>query len=830
MIINSRRLWFGWLLNLPLWLTMSSLYGQAPSRLVTLSGKVFDAQGQPLASATVTLADTTVGAITAVDGSFQLRAYPRRRYVFVVRYLGYQPYQEKLDLLSDTYKSVSLKEEALTTETVVIASDGRDPGYTILQKAIEKREYYRKQLPVYTYKAYTRTKIISLKRPEKIGPIRIRAKTEKPDTGAQILYLAENISNVAVAEPNDIRETVVATKVSGRSDSYSLFSSLFVRFSVWDPFVQLEGISARGFVSPLSDNALFYYTPKLKGSFQEDGRTIYKIALQARRSNDPVFEGSIYIVDSLFTVHSLDFTVDKSRQLDIIDTLRIRQTLAPVAPNAWKPLTTRFDFFGGPLGFQFTGYSLTSQSSYVPNPTLPKNYFKAEVLSVSDTAVGKDSAFWAANRPLSLEADEIKDYQTKDSLEAVRESPAYLDSLTRVRNRLRPSILYTEYTYYNYRTKHGWQFRPLYDWVGFNTMEGLYIDLSVARKWYIRKLERLIVAPTLRYGFANEQLYGQLRVTYNWEQRGRGGFGADERYIQLTVGDYIQVFGNDVQIVPVMNTFNTLLTRMNYQKLFRRQSIRLEGRRGIANGVDVRASIEYQNRLELPNVTDYSWTSTGTPAYSPNLAFTPHDVVLVEATFKILIANRYISTPEGRLNLGSKWPEVYVSWRQAVPVASAMSPSFGSVRASFKQEISLRLLGKFTWQLIGGSFLWSQRVQITDAFIWKSNQLFLQSPNRLDQFALHDYYTQPSTRAMVMLHAEHRFGGFFLKKLPLLKKLNWNEVVGFHGGWVPESGSYAEISAGIDKIFRLLRADFHTRILGSGNRQWGITFGVELPF
>jgi hypothetical protein len=75
-----------------------------------------------------------------------------------------------------------------------------------------------------------------------------------------IVYLSESQSKLSFMRPDDVHEELISSKVSGsnRAFSYNRASDLRVNFyentQVW------EGLSNRPLVSPIADNALFYYT------------------------------------------------------------------------------------------------------------------------------------------------------------------------------------------------------------------------------------------------------------------------------------------------------------------------------------------------------------------------------------------------------------------------------------------------------------------------------------------------------------------------------------------------------------------------------------------
>src|SRR5882757_10863986 len=58
-----------------------------------LSGKVTDASnGQPLAGCSVFINSTSLGTVTAADGTFLLKTFPRGRYDLIISSIGYSTY------------------------------------------------------------------------------------------------------------------------------------------------------------------------------------------------------------------------------------------------------------------------------------------------------------------------------------------------------------------------------------------------------------------------------------------------------------------------------------------------------------------------------------------------------------------------------------------------------------------------------------------------------------------------------------------------------------------------------------------------------------------
>ena len=108
--------------------------------------------------------------------------------------------------------------------------------------------------------------------------------------------------------------------------------------------ITIDELSERGFISPIANDAMFYYNYKLAGTFADSGRTIDKIEVLAKRKNDPVFRGYIYILEDGWRIYSTDLYICKDAQVDFVDTLFINQVFLPVKPDVWMVFSTKLNF------------------------------------------------------------------------------------------------------------------------------------------------------------------------------------------------------------------------------------------------------------------------------------------------------------------------------------------------------------------------------------------------------------------------------------------------------------------------------------------------------
>ena len=130
-------------------------------------------------------------------------------------------------------------------------------------------------------------------------------------------------------------------------------------------------LSNRPLISPVSDNALFYYKYKLMGTSTENGVLINKIRVTPRRGHDPCFDGFIYITDDSWRIYALDLYITSRANINFADTLRINQQFMPV-DNTWMQASNKFEFSGGLLGFRLKGYFVSVYKDYDLNPTFQK--------------------------------------------------------------------------------------------------------------------------------------------------------------------------------------------------------------------------------------------------------------------------------------------------------------------------------------------------------------------------------------------------------------------------------------------------------------------------
>ena len=93
--------------------------GSMAQNKVTLSGKVIDQHGTPVAQATIAVENTTSGTYTNDQGKYSLQVAPGK-HTSSSPFLGYQTVKQSLDIRQDKKQNFTLQESAVTLSSVEV--------------------------------------------------------------------------------------------------------------------------------------------------------------------------------------------------------------------------------------------------------------------------------------------------------------------------------------------------------------------------------------------------------------------------------------------------------------------------------------------------------------------------------------------------------------------------------------------------------------------------------------------------------------------------------------------------------------------------------------
>ncbi len=816
-------------LSLILFLCSIALFAQQFS----VSGKISDEKKQGLSFSSVLVKGTTQGTNANADGFYSLKLAPGS-YELMFQYVGYKKKIEKVIVEGNTIKNVVLNPESYELKEVVI-KDGEDPAYAVIRAAIKKRKFYLNEVNAFTCKAY----IKGLQRlkdfPKKMVKLLNAMNTsgEKIDsTLLGVVYLSESETKYHFRKPNDEKEIMYSSRVSGDNKAFSFNQVSDMKFSVYENLITLDGLSDRPFISPINENALLSYRYKLLGTTYEDGKMLNKIEITPKRKTDPCFRGIIYIQENTWRVHSADVYLTKDAKIDFVDTLYIKQLNAPVNDSIWMPTGLNMTFNFKVFGFVGDGYFNAVFSDYDMHPVFPKKFFKNEVLKVEDGANKKDTGYWKESRPVPLTYEEQTDYRKKDSIGTIKNSDRYKDSIDRKGNKLTFNDLIMGYSYNKSAKKFSLNTSGLLtSGIQYNTVEGVNASIKVdmTKRYDDNRYHNL--AATVRYGFSN-YLWGG---TANWKYVFK-----PEKFesINVKVGTSAQQFNGNDPINATMNTSYTLFNNDNFMKLYKKTYASLNYRKELINGLIANFNTEYAERSSLRNTAFDLWVDDKHKLFTSNNPLNPttddssfavNNSFIVELGLSIRFKQKYYTRPHQKIIVGSKYPIINVQYTKAIPGLNTKA-NYDLVKMAIDDNIKLGLVGTFAYRLKAGYFLSNKYVEFMDYKHFDGNQTILANNDYLNSFKLLPYYTYSTKNWYAEAHAEHHFNGFIFNKIPFLKKSRIQEVVGGHVLFNDKLDQYYEINFGIEHILQIIRVDYILGYGPQGSFNQGFVIGLGLEF
>lgn len=675
-----------------------------------VSGTIRSAlSNEPLPFSSVLIKGTTRGASANNLGFYSISLDPGT-YTLVFQYIGYQSVEQKLTIGKEPQKlDIKLVARDYQLNEVIVKTGGEDPAYAIIRNAISKRLEHSKEIKNYTTEVYIKGQLQLRNYPKSF--LGQKVDFEDGDTSKRkMLLLSETIAKYSVSEPNQKKIEVISTKVSGRSDGFGFSRPQIISF--YDNNISLgDGLNPRGFISPIAENALNFYRYKFEGTFYEFGKEINRIKVIPKRAYEPLFTGHIHITENDWHVQSVDLKLLRQQQMQLLDTLTIQQQYIPVE-KFWVIKQQVIYPSGKFFGFDFFGSFLQVYDQFNLNPNFKPKYFNNTILKFYDSSNKKSMAYWDSIRPLPLLLEEVKDYQKKDSLEKVRESPAYLDSLDKIRNKFTlGNLLLTGKFFSQRKTKTSLNIEPLINTINFNTVEGGVINLMPQWRKQMEGRKSLSITPELRYGFANKHFNPSISVNYT--------FG--KKYIQsfsFSGGKKVFQYNNAAPISEFINSYYTLMSKKNYLKLYEADFFRLNYNAGIGNGLNFSGSMQFQNRRSLENLADIAfWKDIPNRSFSPNHPAefgTPpmqnHQAFLVSAGISWLPGAKYVEYPDRKVNIGSGYPTFTLTVTKAFAGILGADANYTKWRLNISDDVDLKLAGEIKYSFTAGGFLQKSKI------------------------------------------------------------------------------------------------------------------------
>ncbi len=809
------------------------------STFAQIRGTITDNKGIPLSLVTVLEENTYNGTSSNEQGNYELNIKTLGKHTIVFQYLGFKT--QKITITIDKFpyiQNIKLAEESLSLSEVVI-NPKNNPANAVIRHAIASKKENSEKTAHFKADFYSRGIFKVKDLPKKILGQKIGDLDGAVDsTGTGIIYLSETVSKIIFEKPNNLKERIIASKVSGDNKGFSYNTA---RATIYDFYDNTLDFNSK-MISPIADNAFNYYKFKLEGTFQDENNLmINKIKVIAKRDAEPVFEGYIYIVEDSWAIYAVDLDIKGYRMhQEFVDKMNLKQNFSYNKNNhIWAKNTQSLEFSAGIFGIKFNGKFSYVYSNYEFEKAFTKKTFTNEIVSFEDNSNKKDTLFWNKIRPIPLTLEENTDYIKKDSIHNVRNSKKYLDSIDKKGNKFKFHSPITGYHWKNSTKKQSFSYDGLLNLssLSFNTVQGWNLDSGFSfRNWAAQeeKGKSTSVSTKFNYGFSDDR----LRVTADYYHRFN-----NKNYATLTVfgGSKVNQFNPEEPISKFINSASTLFFKDNYMKLYNKEFAGAAFGQDVGNNFYLKGTLEYQQRKPLFNNTNQAFVKSD-DVYSSNNPLLPDDNLtpafeqhhLTKATIfaRINFGNKYISRPDGKINIkNEKYPTLFFGYENAF-ASNDKKYEYQLISSQIKYDFNAGNKGTLGINLKAGTFIHGENISFVDYKHFNGNRTHIGISDRyLDAFNLLPYYSNSTNDAYFEAHLEHNDKGYIMNKIPLLNKLNSTLVLGFHSLAVPDTKPYSEFTIGLDNLgfgkFKMFRFDY-VHSYQNGVQENGVVFGLKI--
>jgi hypothetical protein len=405
----------------------------------TISGAVKDkATGEGIPFATVFFPGSDVGTPADLDGKFTLSFSRPPGDTLRVTAIGYGAWNRRINLGANRNPKLQIE---LTRETSelgeFVLKAGEDPAIILLKKIIAAKPANNPdRLANYKYQVYNKLEVdirnLSRKQFERLPVPMIRQfgfiydnlDSTSEQTPFLPFFLTETLSDYYFQrEPKKTREFIRAINVKGvKNESVDQFlGSNYQNVNAYNNFIP---VFDKSFISPIANNAAFYYKYRIKDTQTAYGHPIVLVEFRPRRDGENCFYGDFWVVDSVYAIQRISLEVPKNANINFVSRVSLYQETAPVQDSLWFTVKDKFvcDFnlpysprLPGFIGRKTTNYSNIETNSESIAEVLRNPEFRKDVV-VADTARDHDDDFWNAARPDTLSKNERAIYSMVDTL------------------------------------------------------------------------------------------------------------------------------------------------------------------------------------------------------------------------------------------------------------------------------------------------------------------------------------------------------------------------------------------------------------------------------
>lgn len=780
-----------------------------------VSGIILDDVKQPVAYATVAFKNSSEGVIADENGKFYLES--KKTYTtLTVSFVGYKDKEIELTGEHNYDLKIVLENSNEIAEVKVYGgktSKKNNPAIDILRKIWErKKKNGLRQFEHYQYDKYEKIEFDINSIDSTFMKSKIFKNVEfifkhvdtSAITGKNFLPIFINETRSKVYGDNTknrTKDVLQANKYSGfgnaNNDGVNAFlKDLYADYDIYNNYLKFFD---KDFISPLSRTGIQVYNYVLSDSTFIDNKWCYNIVYYPRRKNELTFKGDFWVNDSTFAIKSINLEASKSANINWVRDIYIEQEFDVLNDSVF--LLKR--------DYMMTDFALTkkegSNGMYGKRTTMFKNhefnqpkddkFYREDVNTFDKEVYTKTDDYWEENRFESLNSNEKGIYEMLDTLKTVPKIKRFYNLV---------SILGSGYIQVG-----KFDIGPVFSTLGYNDVEGQRVRFG--GRTYFGANDPWRIQGYTAYGFKDDKVkYGiNARVMLNKKNRFIVSLGnrRDVEQIGVSLTTSNDVLGRSFASSSFFsNGINNKLTNVNLTNL----GFEIEPVKNLVfeSSFSYRTLSSASPEFKLDYFTDNTFTTTSNKITQSEINF------LINYTPK----RKMVGYGVDRIDVDLNYPRFFVSYSQGLKGVFDSDFNYSKLQLYYRQPLLIGGFGRlFSTIEIGKTF---GAVPLSLMGIIPGNQSYFIIDNTYNLLNYYDFVADQYTS----LHLEHNFNGKLFARVPLLRKLNWREIIGVKAVYgsvsdenialnasgqkyqAPVDGYY-EYSAGIGNIFKVMRID-----------------------
>ncbi len=775
-------------------------------QLTTIEGVVTDSLFEAIPFANIAIDGTTIGTTSNIEGYYKLEIKDKSYNELTVSCIGFK--SKKIEIIPNISqkKNIQLIAENFELEEVIIKSR-ENPAHRIIKAVVKNKEINNPEKKQYHYSNSAYTKV-------EIDIKNVEAPREKGIINKNFGFVFENIDTLAetdvpylpvmIAETKSTKfhfkngaadeEVIHATKIAGTENASlaKFMGSMYMDVNIYNNQLNFDNVNI---ASPIINMPLLYYKYYLTDSLiDEKGRKIYELTFQPKHKKSNSFYGKLFVVDSVFAIKKIDMRLSKSANINYLHDWHINCSFDEYARNEWLlkeyngfldfqfEETEKWDLPGlyGLINIVYDDYNLSANpdSSY---QTIKNNRY------ISSKDILKDDDFWNDARPAELSVREKNIYQMVDSINKVPLFIAIHRTLEMFLN-----------GYYDFGKFELVDYQKLYS---YNEIEGHRFRAGLRTSNEIS--EKVRVGGFLAYGTKDERFKYGANLDYIFNPLPRFSFHLNYSHDTRVLGQTDNPFLNQTIL-------STLLKRNPNNKLT------------MVN--EYKASVQKEWVVGLMNTFSFAHYTLEPTEYVPFVYHNGDSLSLMRTTVlglstEISPGREIIAGAFERASIGNHKPVINIDMALGIKGVFRSQYNYFRLGLNYTHNLPFASFGYLKYSFQAGK-IWGT-VPYPLLKLHEGNETYVFD---IKSFNMMNYYEFASD-LYVGFGAEHHFNGFFLNKIPMLRRLNLREVVSARGLWGTVSDAnlnymkfpdglnslknkpYFETGVGLENLFKLFRVD-----------------------